>query len=68
MASEGITHIPPFQDKEGVPAVEVTEAEAACSAPTSRNNSLTQASGVASGLQEGHQASGISSFKFLFFS
>lgn len=59
MAAEGITHIPPFQDKEGVPAVEVTEVEAASSAPTSRNNSLTQASGVASGLQEGHQASGI---------
>lgn len=42
MESEGITQIPPFEDKEGVPVVEVTELEGACAVSTSRNNSLTQ--------------------------
>ncbi|KAG8192935.1 hypothetical protein JTE90_028059 [Oedothorax gibbosus] len=42
MAKEGITHLPPFEDKVGVPVVEVTELEGACAVSSSRNNSLTQ--------------------------
>ncbi|KAF8778329.1 SEC14-like protein 1 like protein [Argiope bruennichi] len=40
LEQEGVTYIPPFKDKEGVPAVEVTE-ESACGVSSSRNNSLT---------------------------
>lgn len=68
LESDGITYIPPFQDKEGVPIVEVTETENACSASSSRNNSLTQShsAGVSSNLSDNHQTAGKMSFSLLF--
>ncbi|GIZ05010.1 SEC14-like protein 5 [Caerostris extrusa] len=67
LASEGVTYIPPFKDKEGIPVVEVSE-EGACAVNSSRHNSLTQSNseGTSHLSPDGHQTAGLLNFFFSF--